>query len=171
MSDVVSYTPCVTVPRKKPVIGFTSNGSKWSYRVKLSIDPVTGEKIADVGERIDLDATIQSYRDSTDIASIIARYQAGDETVLNVNSSGFTGDVTILPKNINDVVGTNGLFKEVLDKFNSLPDDVRALWNNDPSAFYQSVITNEAANLVQAQKSLVSEEPITEEPKTEEGDK
>ncbi len=171
MSDVITYSPCVIAPRKKPVIGFTSHGSKWSFRTKLSIDPVTGEKIADVGERIDLDATIQSYRDSTDIASIIARYNAGDETVLNVNSAGFTGDVTILPKDINDVVGTNGLFENVLDKFNSLPEDVRALWNNDPSAFYQSVITNEAANLVQAKKSISTEELTPVESKPEEGDK
>lgn len=156
---VIEYKPFVNgLPKKEFKRCITPLGSKYYYKAKLSVDKITGQKIAERGEKVDLDAVIQSYVSSCDIAAIVERYKNGDETVLNVNS-GYEGDVTILPKNINDVVGTNGLFDKAYESFQKMPDEVKALFNNDPSRFFNSVIENKVDDTLAAyQASVVAKE-------------
>ena len=159
--------PYCAVPRK-PRETYSNLGSKWKIGAKLSVDPITGEKIAEPGEKVDLDAYIQSSQASTDIATIYEKYKAGDETVINVNKNGFYGDVAILPKNVNDIVDNDGLAVKARESFDSLPADVKALFHNDPSDFFNAVITNNVDNILRNYSaSKVKENQVEEVPPVE----
>lgn len=121
----------------------TPLGSKWKISAKLSIDPVTGARIAEPGEKIDLDAYVQASKASTDIVGIIAKLKAGDESVINVRQ-GFYGDSTILPKDINDINSIEKMNKSARESFDKLPAEVKKLFNNDPSKFFSAVLDKSA---------------------------
>ena len=87
MSKILQETGEVIVPYfckpRKPRSVHTPLGDATYRKAKLSYGP-NGEQIAEPGEVVDLQAYIQANRASTDMATIISRYKAGDETVLNV---------------------------------------------------------------------------------------
>ena len=122
--------PNVLKPRQPKVVLNTPIGSKWKINTKLSIDKETGAKIAEPGDKFDLDADIQSYAASTDIVSIITRLQAGDTSVINVRSDGVSGDLTQLPRDVNDMANIGNLSSQAREGFDKLPDDVKALFDN-----------------------------------------
>ena len=109
----------------------------------MSIDPVTGARVAEPGEKIDLDAYVQASKASTDIVGIIAKLKAGDESVINVRD-GFYGDTTILPKDINDINSIEKMNKSARESFDKLPAEVKKLFDNDPSKFFSSVLDKTA---------------------------
>ena len=82
MADKI-IKPCILKPRA-PRETYSCIGDKFYVKAKLSFDPVSGERIAEPGDKINLDAYIQASQASTDIATIVSKYLAGDETVLNV---------------------------------------------------------------------------------------
>lgn len=135
-------------PRKEYVGNPTCLGDRYSYGVKLSVDKDTGEKIAEVGDKLDLQAYIQASAKSTDIVSIIERLKGGDTSVINVNPNGFSGDVSLLPHNVNDVMKIGGLSDKAKASFDNLPEEVRGLFDNDPSKFFDAVINNKVDEII-----------------------
>lgn len=146
--------PNVLKPRK-PFMGKpTCAGDRYKFNTKLSIDKETGIKLAEPGDKFDLDADIQSYAASTDIVSIIARLQAGDEGVINVHTGGVSGDLTELPRDINDMVAFGGLNEQARAGFDKLPNDIKALFDNSPAVFFDAVLTNKVDEILKSYKPI-----------------
>lgn len=78
---------------------------------------------------------IQSYADSCDMALLISRYVQGDTTALN-RVQALYGDFTDAPKSYADAMA---LFDRVSADFASLPVDIKAQFNNDPTEFVASL--------------------------------
>lgn len=68
----------------------------------------------------DVYAQIQSYKDDCDIHVLLARYAAGDVSVMK--SGGVYMDATQLPTSMHDIFN---LMTEQRDKFNQLPLEIR----------------------------------------------
>lgn len=79
----------------------------------------------------DLYAFIQSFAESTDIHSILNRYQNGEVDVLE-KVQGFYGDITEMPKTYAEALQRISDSEKV---FMSLPVDVRAKFNHSFSEF------------------------------------
>lgn len=163
VSVVFLPKPNVLKPRFAVIVLNTPVGSKYKINTKLSIDKETGEKIAEPGEQFDLDADIQSYAGSTDIVSIITRLQQGDTSVINVRSDGISGDLVGLPRDINDMVNIPVLNNQAKAGFDKLPDDVKALFDNDPGVFFNAVLENKVDDI------LANYKPAAEQPVANEG--
>lgn len=146
--------PCILFPRKNYVGKPTCSGDKYQYGAKLTIDPITGAKIAEVGDKLDLNAYIQASAASCDIATIVERLNSGDSTVINVKSYGFEGDVSLLPHNINDVVSAGGLSDKAKESFDALPDEIKSLFDNDSSKFFDAVISNKVDEIIKSYKPV-----------------
>lgn len=121
-------------------------GSKFIIKQDYTYDD-KGNKIAKPGAKLDLDAYIQASRASCDIAAIIAKYEAGDQSVLNVHQ-GFTGDTTVLPKDLYDVKRMNDLYDSVSGSFAKLPAEVKSLFNNSSEEFLNSILNNQAQSII-----------------------
>lgn len=80
----------------------------------------------------DINAFIQSFRDSTDINVILKRFELGDTSVLNVQR-GIYGDFTKAPKTLSEFLNAQIKAKSIFDK---LPGDVKASFNNDVNQFF-----------------------------------
>ncbi len=115
-------------------------GDETFKRPHLYIDKQGNQK-AEPGEVFDLNGYIQEQAGSTDIAAILARVEVGDTSVINVNPNGFIGDSTILPKDLFDVKRYDKIYQDAEANFNKLPDEVKALFDNDSSNFFNSVMT------------------------------
>lgn len=87
---------------------------------------------------------IQSHRQSVELSTLLQRYAQGDVTALN-RIEGVYADVVDMPSTYSE------LFERVRDaenSFNALPDDVRALFDNSPVSFWQSIGTPEFASKI-----------------------
>lgn len=126
---------------------FTPLGDQFYRKAKLSVGP-NGEQIAEPGDVVDLQAYIQASKASTDMASIIARYNAGDESVLNVTPNGFYGDVSIIPSTVNDFEKINKLGEIAADKFAALPKEVQEAFGNDSNAFLNAIMANKVDEIL-----------------------
>lgn len=142
---------------------YTCAGSKYKVNAKLSVDPVSGKKKAEPGEKIDLDAYIQASKSSCDITTIVAKLKAGDESVINVRQ-GFYGDTTILPKDINDINAIEKMNNQARESFDKLPDEIKGLFDNDPSKFFSAVLNQSAESVIQ---SYVNSKAEATEPEAE----
>lgn len=87
---------------------------------------------------------IQSHRESVELSTLLQRYAQGDATALN-KIQGVYADVVDMPSTYSE------LFERVRDaenSFNALPDNVRALFDNSPVSFWQSIGTPEFATKI-----------------------
>ena len=87
---------------------------------------------------------IQSHRESVELSTLLQRYAQGDISALN-QIEGVYADVVDMPSTYAE------LFNRVRDaenSFNALPDDVRALFDNSPVSFWQSIGTPEFADKI-----------------------
>lgn len=87
---------------------------------------------------------IQSHRESVELSTLLQRYAQGDVTALN-QIEGVYADVVDMPSTYAE------LFNRVRDaenSFNALPDDVRALFDNSPVSFWQSIGTPDFASKI-----------------------
>lgn len=87
---------------------------------------------------------IQSHRESVELSTLLQRYAQGDISALN-QIEGVYADVVDMPSTYAE------LFNRVRDaenSFNALPDDVRALFDNSPVSFWQSIGTPEFATKI-----------------------
>lgn len=96
---------------------------------------------------------IDSYEESCDLNSIIARYMSGDTEALSRNIMNF-GDFTKFPKTYAEMlqlqIDSNNLF-------NSLPDEVRQKFDNDCNKFFAQSGTEEWFNILNPIKEAVVE--------------
>lgn len=83
-------------------------------------------RLEKVGEE-DTDQAIESYRQSTELSTIIARFLNGDESALNVKP-GFYADLTQAPATMRDALH---IVMAAEDAFLALPLDVRNQFGND----------------------------------------
>ena len=75
---------------------------------------------------------IQSFRDVTDINTILKRFTFGDTSVLNVNH-GFCANVVGAPKTLAEMLNAQIVSNRLFDK---LPADVRAAFDYDVNKFF-----------------------------------
>lgn len=137
-------TPMLLKPRS-PRSVTTECGSKYIIKQEYTYDE-KGEKIAKPGAKLDFDAYIQASKASCDIAAIIAKYENGDESVLNVHK-GFTGDATILPKDVYDVKRMQDLYDSVSGSFDKLPDELKSAFGSSDD-FLNALLSNKAQSII-----------------------
>lgn len=78
---------------------------------------------------------IQSFKDECDVNRIVARYQAGDTSVLQ-RVQGLYYDATQLPTEQTEMMNLSALARE---SWENLPDDFKAKFNNDKEAFVNAL--------------------------------
>lgn len=118
--------------RKKDERFFTDTGSP-EYNVYIADEE--GNPV--ISGKNNLYDEIQSHRESTELAVLLQRYMQGDETALN-QLQGVYEDVVDYPRTFAE------LYERVHDaeeSFNSLPPDLRAVFDDSPVAFWQSMGT------------------------------
>lgn len=88
-----------------------------------------------VTDRVDIKKEINSHRDETDMAFILSRLMAGDDSVLDSRPPMY-GDFTQLPNSYAEMLNL------VLDGeryFDSLPLDVRNKFDNDHAKWFSTI--------------------------------
>lgn len=111
---------------------FVSNpGSKIvaEYGLVTSDEGVTSVGV--VGEK-NLDAIIQSNKDTGNVALLVAKYNAGDTEALN-NVRGVYGDFRNMPTNYAEMVSR---LNECRALFEALPVDIKEQFDNNPDVFW-----------------------------------
>lgn len=105
-------------------------GSKVEKDGKIKLSPIGKENTDDY---------IQSFKDSTDMAFILAKLAQGDTSVLNRNSPIF-GDFTKAPRTFAEALQ---LQIDSDAAFDRLPAEMKAKFNNDKNQFFASAGSNE----------------------------
>lgn len=129
----MANTTVLTFPTqftKKPRFR-TNSGQRKMPTYKMKVDENGVRTLRKVGEK-DIYAEIQSYKDSTDINYILARYARGDVSALS-KIQGTYGDFTQIPTTLAE------LSQRVIDAeniFYQLPIEKRAEFNHSPSEFF-----------------------------------
>lgn len=141
--------PCPLKPRA-PRETRSECGSPFIHRAALSFKD-NGEKVAQIGEKLDLDAMIQAALPSTDMAAIVARAKMGDDSVLHI-SAGFVGDAVSMPKDLYDYKRMNDLYDKVSGSFDTLPSEIKALFGNSTEEYLNSILSNKAEEIIQKYK-------------------
>lgn len=80
----------------------------------------------------DINAFIQSFRDSTDINVILKRFELGDVSVLNAKR-GVYGDFSNAPKTLSEFLNAQIQAQNIFER---LPAAVKASFNNDVNQFF-----------------------------------
>lgn len=107
----------------------------------------------------DLYAYIQSFAESTDIHSILRRFNNGEIDVLE-KVQGFYGDITEMPKTYAEALQRISDSEAV---FNSLPVDVRAKFNHSFSEFLSA---SQDADFLD-RLGVVKQDPVVSENKVQ----
>lgn len=106
---------------------FVSNSGSRTHVTYSPVISETGSLVLVESGSIDSQDYIDSFADQTDMASILARLNAGDTSVLT-SKTPFYADMTLMPKNNAEAL------QMVLDAekaFDKLPLDIRNEFNND----------------------------------------
>lgn len=93
---------------------------------QLRVDSKGKEELVEIG-RIPTYQQIQSFKDSTDINLIMARYAMGESDVL-MQRQGAYFDATVFPKTFAEMLDSITRGEQI---FNSLPLDIRKEFNFD----------------------------------------
>lgn len=104
----------------------TCCGDKYAPEYELFVDEYGREELKEVG-KTDLQAYIQSHKDSVDFNLIIQRYQMGDLDALE-KLKGFYADVSSIPVSLSEIMNMNIRGQKL---FESLPVEVKKLYNNN----------------------------------------
>lgn len=123
---------------------FVSNpGSKIvaEYGLVTSDDGVTSVGV--VGEK-NLDAIIQSNKDTGNVSLLVAKYNAGDTEALN-NVRGVYGDFRNMPTTYAEMVSR---LNECRALFEALPVDIKEQFDNNPDVFWSEYGTERFNNIV-----------------------
>lgn len=108
-----------------------------------------------VGEK-NLDAIIQSNKDSGNIALLVAKYNAGDTDALN-NVKGVYGDFRNMPTTYAQMVAR---LNECRQLFEALPVDIKEQFDNNPDVFWSEYGSERFNNIVIGSVG----QPIVDEP-------
>ena len=147
MDEQVSYSPFIEKPLKELKRGLAPIGEKTYKKTRYYFDKETGERMAEPGDEVNLDAYIQASAYATDLAVIYQKFLDGDETVVNVGE-GIYGDMTTLPTDINDVVSSKKVLDKATASFKALPQEIQDLFGNDVNAYFNAVLENKAQSIV-----------------------
>ena len=123
---------------------FVSNpGSKIvaEYGLVTSDDGVT--TVGVIGDK-NLDAIIQSNKDTGNVALLVAKYNAGDTEALN-NVRGVYGDFRNMPTTYAEMVSR---LNECRALFESLPVDIKEQFDNNPDVFWSEYGSERFNNIV-----------------------
>lgn len=96
-----------------------------------------------VGEK-NLDAIIQSNKDTGNVALLVAKYNAGDEEALN-RVSGVYGDFRNMPTTYAEMVSR---LNECRAVFEALPVDIKEQFDNNPDVFWSEYGTERFNNII-----------------------
>lgn len=125
---------------RKPSSEFYSRkGTKMENKYGLVVNTETGRTEVSVVGETNLDAIIQSNRDSGNIQLLIARLKAGDNDALN-QVKGFYGDFRNMPTNYADMIAR---INDCHNLFNALPSAIKEQFNNSPDEFWTSFGSSE----------------------------
>lgn len=125
-------------------VAFVSNpGSKIvaDYGLITAEDGTTAVGV--VGEK-NLDAIIQSNKDTGNVALLVAKYNAGDEEALN-KVRGVYGDFRNMPTTYAEMVSR---LNECRTLFEALPVDIKEQFDNNPDVFWSEYGTERFNNIV-----------------------
>uniref|UniRef100_A0AAU8B673 Internal scaffolding protein n=1 Tax=Dulem virus 206 TaxID=3145683 RepID=A0AAU8B673_9VIRU len=104
---------------EKPPRVASNPGSEWETEYKERYDENGHPYLVETG-KVNVYEKIQSYRDECEIQSILSRYAAGDQTVMN--RPGYYIDTTVLPQSYSEYFN---MVQEQREKFNKLPLEIR----------------------------------------------
>lgn len=141
------YSRCNRPPRMRSECG------KTTAPIRIMAVDDNGEPYLKIIGTRDVDAIIQSHADDCDINGIVARYEAGDSTVLS-SLQGFYADLTQVSCNLQDA--QNSMIK-VRAYYESMPDDVRKKFNT-LTKFLEAIGTDELKSMIVPQQPVVDEE-------------
>lgn len=96
-----------------------------------------------VGEK-NLDAIIQSNKDTGNVALLVAKYNAGDTEALN-NVRGVYGDFRNMPTTYAEMVSR---LNECRSVFEALPVDIKEQFDNNPDVFWSEYGSERFNNIV-----------------------
>ncbi len=96
-----------------------------------------------VGEK-NLDAIIQSNKDTGNVALLLAKYNAGDEEALN-RVRGVFGDFRNMPTTYAEMVSR---LNECRSVFESLPVEIKEQFDNNPDVFWSEYGTERFNNII-----------------------
>ena len=123
---------------------FISNpGSKIVAEYGLITDEDGSSSVGVVGEK-NLDAIIQSNKDTGNVALLVAKYNAGDEEALN-RVRGVYGDFRNMPSTYAEMVSR---LNECRAVFEALPVDIKEQFDNNPDVFWSEYGTERFNNIV-----------------------
>lgn len=139
------------VPRKTVVRTRTPGGDRFVIPTRYYVDNITGEKKAepDPDNKFDLHEKIQASREACDMAVIVQKYLNGDLSVVNVKVPSGVSDTTILAKN---EYQAQELARQAYLNFQTLPEDIKALFNNDHMTYYEAIMNKTAVNIINQAK-------------------
>lgn len=123
---------------------FTSNaGSKIVAEYGLVTAEDGSSTVGVVGEK-NLDAIIQSNKDTGNVALLVAKYNAGDEEALN-RVRGVYGDFRNMPTTYAEMVSR---LNECRSVFEALPVDIKEQFDNNPDVFWSEYGTERFNNII-----------------------
>ena len=123
---------------------FTSNpGSKIVADYGLVTADDGSTSVGVVGEK-NLDAIIQSNKDTGNVALLVAKYNAGDEEALN-RVRGVYGDFRNMPTTYAEMVSR---LNECRAVFEALPVDIKEQFDNNPDVFWSEYGTERFNNII-----------------------
>lgn len=96
-------------------------------------DETTGELVP--SGKIPFYERIQSHYESSTLAAKLKRFAMGDNSALGVPSDSY-GDFTGMPTDLRQILDSR---QKVHQDFANLPDDIRAIFNNDFDSFESAV--------------------------------
>lgn len=96
-----------------------------------------------VGEK-NLDAIIQSNKDTGNVALLVAKYNAGDEEALN-RVRGVYGDFRNMPSTYAEMVSR---LNECRSVFEALPVDIKEQFDNNPDVFWSEYGSERFNNII-----------------------
>lgn len=135
---------------------FISNsGSKIVAEYGLVTSEDGSTAVGVVGEK-NLDAIIQSNKDTGNVALLVAKYNAGDTEALN-NVRGVYGDFRNMPTTYAEMVSR---LNECRALFEALPIDIKEQFDNNPDVFWSEYGSERFNNIVIGG----SEQPVNIEP-------
>ena len=113
---------------------FVSNpGSAEHILYSAKVMPDGSIQLKECGKE-NLHDIIQSYKDTTDIAYILAKLQSGDMSVINQKPVMY-GDFTQYPKTLADALQLQIDSKNLFDR---LPAEIKKKFDNDENKFFAS---------------------------------
>lgn len=87
---------------------------------------------------------IQSHRESVELATLLQRYAAGDETALN-QKEPFYGDYVDAPSNLQEWFER---YRDASKSFDALSPDIKNLFDNNAATFWTKFGTEEFSEIL-----------------------